>query len=177
MEKEKLSRRQFLSAIAIGGAAAFVNGCSKEKVHIYAATQQVLLQAAYHLFPQSSLGPGAIDLHISSYMIFVLQDARIMKDDRDYLLKGAAWLEESSFEEYDKSFLNLSLDEKEKLFQDISSKRWGKNFIHTTLTYIFEALVSAPIYGSNINEIGWKWLEHNPGFPQPKTKKEISYEV
>lgn len=177
MDKHKLSRRQFLSALAVGATSTLISGCSKEKIHIYAPSQQVLLQAAYHLFPRSSLGPGAVDLHISSYLIFVLEDERIMKEDRNYFLKGASWLEETAYEDYDKSFLNLSKDEKEELFEEITSKRWGENFVYTTLTYVFEALISAPVYGSNINEIGWKWLDHNPGFPQPKTLKEITYEV
>jgi gluconate 2-dehydrogenase gamma chain len=73
--------------------------------------------------------------------------------------------------------LNLSSTQKEELMQSIATQRWGENFIHTNLGYVFEALLSAPAYGSNTNEIGWKWLEHNPGFPQPMSKKEIDYAV
>jgi gluconate 2-dehydrogenase gamma chain len=38
------------------------------------------------------------------------------------------------------------------------------------LTFIFEAMISDPIYGFNKDEIGQKWLQHNAGFPRP-TKK------
>ncbi len=142
---------------------------------LYAKDVQVLLHTAYQLFPHSKLGPGAVDLHISSYLGYVLQDERIMQEERRYLLKGAGWLEESAFEIYSKSFLTLDLDEREQVLRKISKKRWGERFIYRVLNYILEALLSAPVYGSNANEIGWKWLEHNPGFPQPTTKKEISY--
>jgi len=171
------TRRAFLSSIAVGSAALVMSACSKDKIVVYANSKQVLLQAAFHLYPHSALGIGAIDLHISSYMNFIFEDERIMQEDKDYFLKGATWLEETSFEEFDKSFLNLKKDEKEELFEFITTKRWGENFVHICLTYIFEAMASAPIYGSNENEIGWKFLNHNPGFPQPKTLKEITYAV
>lgn len=146
-------------------------------MRLYANKVQVLLHTAYHLFPYSTIGPGARELRISSYLSFVLKDERILKEDREYLLLGAAWLEESAYEQYDKSFLNLDTLQKEELLKNVSKKTWGENFIYTTLGYIFEALLSAPVYGSNIDEIGWKWLEHNPGFPQPVNKKEIDYAV
>ncbi len=169
----------FLGAsLALGaGAFLFLNSDRGSKVKFYANNVQVLLHTAYHLFPHSKLGPGALDLHISHYLGEVLKDKRILQADREYYLKGAFWLEESSFEIYDKSFLNLSLGEKEDLFQKVSRYSWGENYIYTSLNYILEALLCAPVYGSNPDAMGWKWLEHNPGFPQPKSIKEISYEV
>ena len=136
-----------------------------------------MLHAAQHLFPHSHLGPGAGELKISSYLSFVLQDERILEEERRRFLQGAAWLEESAFEMFEKSFLNRDKEEKERLMQSIARENWGENFIYTTLGYLFEALLSAPVYGSNIDEIGWKWLAHNPGFPQPMRPEEISYAV
>lgn len=178
MKKASLSRRVFLGSSLLFGAASLYWINNKDtKVYLYANETQVLLHAAYHLFPQSNIGVGAKDLHIASYLAFVLRDKRIMKEDRNFFLKGAFWLEESSFENYNISFLNLSKDMKEELLRSITQDRWGENFVYTSLTYIFEALLCAPVYGSNPNAIGWKWLEHNPGFPQPKSIQEINYEV
>ena len=179
MEKASLTRRLFIGgSLAIGAGAFILSNRDKElDLSLFAKDTQVLLHTAYHVFPQSKLSPSALDLHISSYLAFVLKDERILKEDRDYILKGAHWLEESAFENYDKSFLNLTEEEKEELLQDIVTYRWGENFIYTTLTYIFEAMVSAPVYGSNIEGRGWKWLEHNPGFPLPKTAKETMYDL
>lgn len=180
VDRTDLTRRLFIGGSLAIGAGAFVlfNKEKKElNLSLFAKDTQVLLHTAYHLLPSSKLAPSALDLHISSYLAFVLKDKRILKEDRDYLLKGAYWLEESAFEEYNKSFLNLTRDEKEELLQDISEHRWGKNLIYKSLSYIFEAMVSAPIYGSNIDKIGWKFLNHNPGFPQPTSKKEITYDL
>lgn len=178
MNQTKLSRRVFLgSSLVFGAGAIFWLQNKDKKARLYANETQVLLHAAYHLFPRSGLGPGAKDFHVSSYMAFVLEDERIMKEDRDYFLKGAFWLEESSFDEYNTSFLNLSYEEKEELLQATTQDRWGQRFVYTCLGYIFEALLSSPVYGSNIDGMGWTWLEHNPGFPQPLSLKETAYEV
>jgi len=178
LKKASLPRRAFLGTSLLFGAGGilWIQNQGK-KTGLYANETQVLLTVSYHLFPNSALGPSAKELHIASYLAYVLQDKRIMKDDRDFFLKGAYWLEESSFEHYDSSFLNLSTNNKEALLQRLIQDRWAERFIYTCLGYIFEALLSAPVYGSNLNEIGWKWLEHNPGFPQPKFIQETIYEI
>ncbi len=174
-----MSRRLFIgSSLALGiGTLFYYNQNQSTKIVMYENHTQVLLHCSYHLFPHSNLGPGAVDLSISSYLAQVLKDERILEEDRAYFLKGAKWLEESAYEEYTKSFLNLNTEQKEELLQKISTKRWGENFIYTNLSYIFEALLSSPVYGSNKGELGWKWLDHQAGFPQPKSIDEISYDV
>ena len=178
LNQTSLSRRVFLgTSLVFGAGTIFWLQNREKKARLYANETQVLLHAAYHLFPASILGPGTKDFHISSYLVFVLEDKRIMKTDRDYFLKGAFWLEESSFDKYNRSFLNLNRHEKEELLQKVILDRWGENFVYTCLGYIFEALLSSPVYGSNTDAMGWKWLEHNPGFPHPQSKEEITYEV
>lgn len=174
------SRRVFIGSSLLLGAGAilwFNSNSTPQKIKFHTKNIQVLLQCAYHLFPQSKIGPGAIDLNISSYLSRVLSDERIMEEDRHYLLQGAAWLDESAHEQFHQSFLSLNRSEKERLLQTVSAEQWGENFIYSTLTYIFEALLSAPAYGSNIDQIGWKWLEYQAGFPQPKTKDDIHYDI
>ena len=179
MTKTSLARRLFMGASLTAGLGLllYIDNDKKTGLKLYSSKVQVLLHSAYHLFPSSTLGPGAKEVNIAAYLSFVLKDERIMKEDREHFLQGAVWLEESAFETYNKSFLNLSSTQKEELMQNIATQRWGKNFIYTNLGYVFEALLSTPVYGSNTNEMGWKWLEHNPGFPQPMSKKEIDYAV
>jgi len=40
------------------------------------------------------------------------------------------------------------------------------------LTYLLEALLADPVYAGNPNGIGWKWLQHQPGFPRPTKNKK-----
>ena len=53
------------------------------------------------------------------------------------------------------------------LLRQIAKSTAGENWLATLLSYIFEALLAAPIYGGNPGGVGWKWLQHQPGFPLP----------
>lgn len=178
MQAVNTKRRVFLGTslfFSLGTLSWFNYG--NKKVRLYSNEIQVLLDLAYHLYPTSKIGPGAKDIHIAGYLAFVLKDERILKEDREYFLKGAFWLEESAFDMFDKSFINLNNEEKEKLLGQIKEEYWGKRLIYTSLNYIFEALLCAPVYGSNPKQTGWTWLEHNPGFPQPTRISDTIYDV
>lgn len=169
-----LTRRFFLGSTLLSGIGLWwYQGKAINKV--YAPSTQVILHAAYHLFPGANMGPSAHDLNMAHYLAFVLEDKRLLKADVDYFLQGAQWLEESAYETYEKSFLHLSTSKKEALFQEIAQRPWGENFIYTVLGYVLEALLSAPVYGSNQEGMGWQWLSHNPGFPQPINQEQIRY--
>ena len=69
--------------------------------------------------------------------------------------------------EFKKPFPQLEANQREQLLQRIARSEAGENWLSLLLVYIFEALLSSSIYGGNPDGIGWRWLEHNPGFPQP----------
>jgi gluconate 2-dehydrogenase gamma chain len=54
------------------------------------------------------------------------------------------------------------------MLRGISRSTAGENWLNNLLGYIFEAMLSPPIYGGNPEGTGWKWLEHQAGFPLPK---------
>lgn len=171
-----LDRRNFL-ALSLLGTIGIYSWYQMSRKHFkpYEKQVQILLHSAYHLFPRTKGSIGAEDLHMLSYIAGVLEDERIMPEDKSRWLKQASWIEERSQELYQRSFLALEVKEKEHLFQSVTQMQWGRAFVYETLNYVFEALISAPIYGSNLNKIGWKWLKHNPGFPQPQSIEEIRY--
>ncbi len=124
------------------------------------------------LFPKGKNIPSAKDFNAHLYLIWVLSDENILKEDRQYLKDGIRWVEETAQEEYQTDFLNLSKTEQEKLILFISKKNWGENWLSYMLSYIIEAMVSDPIYGFNTNAVGVKWLQHQYGIPRPtKTTK------
>ena len=88
-------------------------------------------------------------------------------DERAFILNGPNWLNELANSEHGKAFVQLTTVQQEQLLQRIAQSQAGENWLSLLLLYIFEALLSSPIYGGNPNGIGWRWLEHNPGFPQP----------
>ncbi len=57
--------------------------------------------------------------------------------------------------------------QREALLRRIEQSRAGGNWLSLLLTYLLEALLADPVYGGNPDAIGWRWLEHQPGFPTP----------
>jgi len=180
---EFLSRRAFVlrSSAAVAVSAAFsglplVLGDElnhepgfttlSEKQH------KLLLAVQEHLFPKGADSPGAEDINALAFLQFVIAQVDFDADSRNFIINGTQSLEESSMERFDLSFTELDFTRKERLLRYLADHtRWGKNWLSLLLYYIFEALLSDPVYGGNPDGVGWKWLEHQPGFPRPPPGK------
>ena len=64
-------------------------------------------------------------------------------------------------------FLSLSLEERDQVLRRMADTQFGENWISLLLYYLMESLTLDPIYGGNPGGVGWRWLEHQPGFPAP----------
>ena len=164
-----INRRDFFQYSGIVGVAMLVGVAAKK----YASTNNTSTQTykvfealIEHMFSDTD-GYVTSELNVVGYFKAVLSDERIDIESRHYLINGARWLDESADETYDKDFLSLNTEQKEKLLKDVSMLRWGDNWLYKMMSYYFEAVFADPIYGSNINGVGWKWLEFQPGFPRP----------
>ena len=121
-----------------------------------------------HLFPKEAGSPGAADIHAGDYLQFVLADPNVDSDDRQLIIDGIGWLEEVCQNEFDRTFTSLNDLQKEGALRKIELENWGERWLSLLLLYIFEALLTDPLYGGNPDGIGWKWLDHVQGQPQPK---------
>jgi len=121
------------------------------------------------LFPTETDSPGAADINAAVYLKTLLDEPDFDADERAFILNGPTWLNELSNSEYAKPFTQLTSMQQEQLLYRIARSNAGENWLSLLLLYIFEALLSSPVYGGNPDGIGWRWLEHNPGFPQPTT--------
>jgi len=119
------------------------------------------------LFPAEPDSPGASDINATSYLKNLLEENTFDHDEREFILNGPNWLNELANSEHSNAFTQLTTTQQEQLLQSIARTSAGENWLSLLLVYIFEALLSSPIYGGNPDGIGWRWLEHNPGFPQP----------
>lgn len=176
-----ISRRDFLRAFTVSIASLSLTntlGCfyqiSNKESALNSNEDRIIEHLQNHLFPNYNNSPSAKDVNSLAYLHFVLLDEEIDIRDRKFIKNGITWLEEEAISKYSKSFVDLTEEEKELLLKGIIEKNWGERFISNVLSYIFEALLSDPIYGGNQKNIGWKWLEHNPGFPRPN--EENSYQ-
>ena len=178
---KNINRRSFLVAtgvfagsITFGSLLSFYYKSSQQSHPFSKSEDRILQEVQEHLFPRSNDSLGASDVNALNYLHFVLTDPDIDEDNKILLIKGIGWLEEECQTTFTKSFIDLSLIEKDKIFHIIEDSNWGYRWLSLNLIYIFEALLSDPIYSGNPDEIGWKWLEHTPGSPRPTSENMYS---
>lgn len=178
IEKWQISRRSFVKGLLIAGAitqipflSTCVNSSTNDKElpfgQLNARQKSVLNEVQIILFPNDGNGPSAADINALEYLQWVISDSKMDPTEVEYIINGIKWIEESSDETFSDGFLELSIEEKENLISIVSKENWGENWLSVILTFIFEALLSDPLYGSNKESVGWKWLNHNPGYPRP----------
>ena len=173
-----LNRRHFLLGVVAISATAIIPtaiSCSASPIHdihnqLTDADFAILMAVQDHLFPTSEDSPGAKEVNAATYFSWTLMDTEKDPEIVQQLRDGIKWIDEEAQELFSKSFIDLNFNEKETALRSLEKESYGENWISMVLTNIFEALLSDPIYGSNTNETGWKWLEHAPGIPRPTQK-------
>ena len=178
IEQWQLSRRNFVKSLLSVAAISqlpLLSSCINPKNNNTAFGQlnefqkNILKEVQIILFPDDGNGPSAVDINALNYLQWVITDTEMDPIDVEYIIDGISWVEETAQEKYAISFLKLSSNKRNSLITRISMENWGENWLSVILTFIFEALISDPQYGGNPNSIGWKWLQHNPGYPRPST--------
>ena len=119
------------------------------------------------LWPDDNFGPGARDIKVYGYLLWMLNDKNLDPEENQYVLNGMNWVDETSVEVYNKHFDKLTKKEKHSMLNKISNLEWGENWLSKMLSILIEAMFADPIYGSNPGGIVWKWFEHDPGRPRP----------
>jgi len=181
-KSETLSRREFmarvgvLASLAITYPAAALAELRQSKKPEPAPWQkifewQVLAQVQEILFPPAVDMPGANDIGATAYLHRAIMNPDADGEDKDFIFRGVGWLNDLTKERHEKDFLQLSEGQQQGILEVIAKSRAGENWLSTLLTYTLEALLMDPVYGGNVNGIGWKWLAHKPGFPAPPTDK------
>lgn len=169
-QQSLISRRRFLLGLAGGSLLAlfpFPKNSHGESPADTADPWEILAAVQNRLFPSEPHAPGAREIQALNYLRFIVDDEKTDGEERDFILKGTQWLEAMSIDMHRQPFSVLSDEQQEELLKRITRSDAGENWLSTLLLYIFEALLSDPVYGGNPNGIGWKWLQHQPGFPRP----------
>ncbi len=149
-------------------AAKTTQGQALPKVDIDDNAKAVIVQVQAHLFPDDGDGPSAADLHAFEYLRWALTDPDNQADgDQEFVLQGVTWLQDLSISTHGEGFLKLDFATQGELLEKIARSRAGENWLSLLLYYLLEALTLDPVYGGNPDGIGWKWLEHQPGYPAP----------
>lgn len=187
----QISRKAFVKTLLLSGVALqlpWLQGCTDYEdpgqIHPLNSTQFKNLRSLQEiLFPNDGNGPGALQVHADQYLVWVLNDPLMDQEEKDYIIKKLNKFNTICIKDHSKDFYKLDQKEKEDYVEKIADSKWGKKWISRLLTLIFEALLLDPVYNVNPEQIGWEWLEHNPGQPRAdKTHKypdilKISHEV
>jgi gluconate 2-dehydrogenase gamma chain len=174
IELWQTNRRSFLKAALLAGTLSqlsFLNSCSSDTPEqgneLLTGEQVAILKAMLmKFFPNDGNGPSAEDLRSYEYVMWTLRDNGANPDDNRYIIDGILWINETSQELYQKNFLDLDPTEQDKAVEELMRKDYGNDWSSILITFIFESLVMDPIYGCNPDGVGWKWLNHTPGYPQ-----------
>jgi len=179
--QERRSRRDFLKMAGLLSASMLIPSCDNSNTQATTdkPTTPLLSQAPWqtfasvqnHLFPKSSDSPSADDVNATLYLKSVLALPGIDDADKQFLRDGVNWTNDIAVQMTRQPFHKLNQIEKETVLQRIATSSAGENWLSLLLLYIFEALLTDPVYGGNTNKIGWQWLEHKPGFPTPSKDK------
>lgn len=176
MKKYKIKytqdRRTFIANMIKAGVALnlpAINSCFTTTSNSLLTKRQdsILEFTLNYIWPDDGNGPSISEANIKNYFIWMLEDKNFDPEIKTYLYNGIKWIDETVVETYNQHFEELKREEKISLFNKIIDTDWGDGWISKIINYIFEALFSDPIYGSNTEGISYKWLDHNPGYPRP----------
>ncbi len=162
-----MKRRKFL---ILGSILGFSSAIKAKEVSAFEITFQKLeptLSAVQeHLFPEGSKLPSAKAMHATQFLFETMQHRSFDKDIKAFILEGAKELQKREKGE----FVSLSYEEKEKALREYEKTDYGRNWLSRIMTLSMEGLFCDPIYGTNIQEAGWKALSSYGGFPRPKRR-------
>lgn len=133
------------------------------------AEQKLDLDAIFmRLFPDDGDGPSANDLNVTIYLDWAMTDEVNINDgDPEFIIKGIGWLNQLAQDEIGLLFRQASDEQQDKLISKTIKSDAGHNWVSILLYYVIEAITLDPFYGGNTNQVGWQWLEHQGGFPNP----------
>lgn len=179
VDKTLFSRREFMIIITAAAASYPISNLaaslSSVETHDDKEPWITLSAVQQHLLPSDTLSAdsvGAKEIQALAYLQKNMHNPDFDKEENDLIKNGVTWLNDLAKKSYSKKFIQLEPPLKEKLLRRIETSKAGQRWLSTLLTYLIEALLTDPIYGGNPGGVGWKWLQHQAGFPRPPENKK-----
>jgi len=122
--REALSRVALIFGGTIIGAEAFLSGCktTPAKEGLFAVEDIALLdEIGETILPTTTSSPGAKAAQIGDFMKTIVTDC-YTEDDQRTFTEGIAQLQEASKKKFDKSFMELTAEEKTALLVDLDKE-------------------------------------------------------
>ncbi len=163
-----MRRREFIKySVILLGSTLFAKNYYALHVKILKEPFQTIAKVHDDLFTPSAGMPRPQLFNAIGFLKGVMQDPRVQASQKEFIKDGVKWLNMTTNKYYQKDYINLSVEKREKILKSISQKEWGNDWLWYIMNHAFEAMLSDPIYGANTKQIGWKWLDFIPGEPRP----------
>jgi hypothetical protein len=127
-----ISRRLLIKQLMMAaGGAALLPGCNFEKKETTSTgafllsedQNKFLAEMAETIIPKTNI-PGAKELKVEEFINVMVTDC-FDQETQDKFMKGLAGVNDLSNKRFDKSFIEISPEQKAELFTDLSSKKEG----------------------------------------------------
>ncbi|MDH5394356.1 MAG: gluconate 2-dehydrogenase subunit 3 family protein [Gammaproteobacteria bacterium] len=166
------SRRHFLKQVLCFSAASiFSQQVLANTLKLNTTTWKTLAAVHLHMFPVATNEPDAASINATAFLKSVLEWPGVEMQDKKFIVDGVGWLNGLATKQFQKEFVLLAAGQKETVLRTVEKSKAGESWLALILLYLLEALLSDPVYGGNVNAVGWKWLQHQPGFPRPPLSK------
>ena len=162
-----MKRRKFLILGSVLGLSSYIQ--AKEISDFEKTFKKVaptLSAVQEHLFPEGSKLPSASSMKVTQFLFETMMHQSFDRDIRAFVIEGAEELEKRE----KGRFFSMTEKEKEKALRAYEETQYGRNWLSRIMTLTMEGLFCDPIYGSNIQEAGWKALSSYGGYPRPTTR-------
>ena len=162
-----MQRRHFLMLGSLLGLTPYIQAkenspFAKEFEKVKATIQAV----QEHMFPEGSKIPSAKEMYAVQFLFETVEHKSYDKDIRAFVLEGA---QELIAREKGK-FVTMSKLERAHALRAFEETNYGSNWLSRIMTLTMEGLFSAPVYGANSKEAGWKALSAYGGEPKPTVR-------
>ena len=162
-----IHRRQFLILGSLLGLSSYMKANESHTFDKEFKKVKSTIEAVQeHMFPTGTKLPSVKAMHAIQFLYETITHQSYDRDIKVFVLEGAQEL----IRRERGGFVSMSYAEKEKALRAYEETNYGSSWLERIMTLTMEGMFSAPIYGSNIKEAGWKSVQSFGGYPRPKTK-------
>jgi len=162
-----MKRRTFIALGSLVGLTPYLKAepfSTQRKA--FQEIKETIAAVQAHMFPEGSHLPSAAKMHTIDFTEETIFHPTYDKDIRAFVIEGAKTLKEREKGQ----FTRYTPKQREEALRAFEKTRYGSNWLSRIMVLSMEAVFSDPIYGSNINERGWKAVRSFGGQPRPKTR-------
>jgi gluconate 2-dehydrogenase gamma chain len=138
---------------------------SSGSTHALSPFQRSMLEAATSRILPTDQDPGAKEANVIEFI-----DRELARPEyallKSNVLAGVVALRNTSIKKSGKLFTELSADEQDEVLREVEALGpQGKDFIRILIELSLEGFLGDPLYGGNVQGVGWQFIGYGPGNP------------